>query len=169
MELGRNSPCPCGSGKKYKHCCLSHSQTSEQAEINMLFIRGQQAHSTGRLSEAEGVYSAILRRRPDHPEALHFQGLLYHQSGRHQIRALEGLVEIDRAADQHQHGHEGIEQDLGQRDNGKLLPEKPLVVVGHCCRGIAAMRTPSPPVGRRVIDRTTRGVRSPGAGIIRQK
>ena len=22
-RLGRNSPCPCGSGKKYKHCCLS--------------------------------------------------------------------------------------------------------------------------------------------------
>jgi Mlc titration factor MtfA (ptsG expression regulator) len=20
-QLGRNSPCPCGSGKKYKHCC----------------------------------------------------------------------------------------------------------------------------------------------------
>ena len=21
-KLGRNDPCPCGSGKKYKHCCL---------------------------------------------------------------------------------------------------------------------------------------------------
>ncbi|MRS11634.1 MAG: hypothetical protein EG823_01000 [Actinobacteria bacterium] len=21
-DLGRNDPCPCGSGKKYKHCCL---------------------------------------------------------------------------------------------------------------------------------------------------
>ncbi|MFZ2390370.1 MAG: SEC-C metal-binding domain-containing protein, partial [Minisyncoccales bacterium] len=20
-EIGRNDPCPCGSGKKYKHCC----------------------------------------------------------------------------------------------------------------------------------------------------
>ncbi|MDO4373433.1 MAG: SEC-C metal-binding domain-containing protein, partial [Clostridia bacterium] len=20
-ERGRNDPCPCGSGKKYKHCC----------------------------------------------------------------------------------------------------------------------------------------------------
>jgi uncharacterized protein YecA (UPF0149 family) len=20
--VGRNDPCPCGSGKKYKHCCL---------------------------------------------------------------------------------------------------------------------------------------------------
>jgi len=22
MKIGRNSPCPCGSGKKYKHCCI---------------------------------------------------------------------------------------------------------------------------------------------------
>lgn len=24
-EVGRNDPCPCGSGKKYKHCCASSS------------------------------------------------------------------------------------------------------------------------------------------------
>jgi tetratricopeptide (TPR) repeat protein len=23
MKIGRNDPCPCGSGKKYKKCCLS--------------------------------------------------------------------------------------------------------------------------------------------------
>jgi hypothetical protein len=22
MKIGRNEPCPCGSGKKYKKCCL---------------------------------------------------------------------------------------------------------------------------------------------------
>jgi uncharacterized protein YecA (UPF0149 family) len=22
LEIGRNDPCPCGSGKKYKKCCL---------------------------------------------------------------------------------------------------------------------------------------------------
>ena len=22
MNIGRNDPCPCGSGKKYKKCCL---------------------------------------------------------------------------------------------------------------------------------------------------
>jgi preprotein translocase subunit SecA len=21
QEVGRNDPCPCGSGRKYKHCC----------------------------------------------------------------------------------------------------------------------------------------------------
>lgn len=28
MQIGRNEPCPCGSGKKYKRCCLA---TDEQA------------------------------------------------------------------------------------------------------------------------------------------
>ena len=22
MKIGRNAPCPCGSGRKYKNCCL---------------------------------------------------------------------------------------------------------------------------------------------------
>jgi tetratricopeptide (TPR) repeat protein len=31
-NVGRNAPCPCGSGKKYKHCCLSKHDTAEQAK-----------------------------------------------------------------------------------------------------------------------------------------
>jgi hypothetical protein len=26
MTVGRNAPCPCGSGKKYKRCCISKSR-----------------------------------------------------------------------------------------------------------------------------------------------
>src|SRR5271157_6033733 len=26
MKTGRNDPCPCGSGKKYKKCCLAKDQ-----------------------------------------------------------------------------------------------------------------------------------------------
>lgn len=25
-KIGRNDPCPCGSGKKYKHCCMKKDQ-----------------------------------------------------------------------------------------------------------------------------------------------
>lgn len=31
MEIGRNDPCPCGSGKKYKKCCLGKD---EQLGVN---------------------------------------------------------------------------------------------------------------------------------------
>lgn len=27
MKIGRNNPCPCGSGKKYKKCCLGNEKT----------------------------------------------------------------------------------------------------------------------------------------------
>jgi preprotein translocase subunit SecA len=34
-EIGRNDPCPCGSGKKYKNCCLhKERQTSRVAAIS---------------------------------------------------------------------------------------------------------------------------------------
>lgn len=29
-KIGKNDPCPCGSGKKYKHCCIG----SKVATIN---------------------------------------------------------------------------------------------------------------------------------------
>ncbi|HEX8011676.1 MAG TPA: SEC-C metal-binding domain-containing protein [Casimicrobiaceae bacterium] len=32
MKPGRNDPCPCGSGKKYKHCCLRAEQAPEAPE-----------------------------------------------------------------------------------------------------------------------------------------
>ena len=31
MKIGRNDPCPCGSGKKYKKCCLEKDQAAERA------------------------------------------------------------------------------------------------------------------------------------------
>ena len=30
-KIGRNDRCPCGSGKKYKHCCLNQRHLSENA------------------------------------------------------------------------------------------------------------------------------------------
>ena len=31
-KIGRNAPCPCGSGKKYKHCCLGQQTVAGHAE-----------------------------------------------------------------------------------------------------------------------------------------
>jgi len=28
MKIGRNAPCPCGSGKKYKKCCLTQDEAT---------------------------------------------------------------------------------------------------------------------------------------------
>jgi len=33
MNVGRNDPCPCGSGKKYKKCCLEKEQELERQQL----------------------------------------------------------------------------------------------------------------------------------------
>ena len=30
-EIGRNDPCHCGSGRKYKQCCLAKDEAAERA------------------------------------------------------------------------------------------------------------------------------------------
>ncbi|MGA7454642.1 MAG: SEC-C metal-binding domain-containing protein [Rhodoplanes sp.] len=30
---GRNDPCPCGSGKKYKKCCLTNDEAAENERL----------------------------------------------------------------------------------------------------------------------------------------
>jgi predicted O-linked N-acetylglucosamine transferase (SPINDLY family) len=40
------------------------------------------SHRAGRLAEAERAYRAVLRREPDHVEAIHLLGMLCHQTGR---------------------------------------------------------------------------------------
>lgn len=35
-KVNRNDPCPCGSGKKYKHCCLARDRLSVSRRLNLL-------------------------------------------------------------------------------------------------------------------------------------
>lgn len=39
MKIGRNDPCPCGSGKKYKQCCLAASIDEVQDPTHLLWQR----------------------------------------------------------------------------------------------------------------------------------
>jgi SEC-C motif len=41
MKIGRNAPCPCGSGKKYKKCCLNKTVTPAD---ELIYRRLNQAH-----------------------------------------------------------------------------------------------------------------------------
>jgi hypothetical protein len=44
MKIGRNDPYPCGSGKKYKKCCLIASADSQIAPIPVEVIKKFQEH-----------------------------------------------------------------------------------------------------------------------------
>ena len=43
MKAGRNEPCPCGSGKKYKKCCMAKAQSEPAASASSSLGSGSRA------------------------------------------------------------------------------------------------------------------------------
>jgi tetratricopeptide (TPR) repeat protein len=88
-KIGRNEPCPCGSGKKYKQCCLAKNQAAgsvptvvAQAEDHLPhhhphFCKNCNANidaaargvlaliDAGKLDAAEQAAQAMMMRWPD--------------------------------------------------------------------------------------------------------
>ena len=61
-KIGRNEPCPCGSGKKYKHCCHDKDQerlhhSSEVAGLTRggIEARSRRPHLTAARLEKSSV------------------------------------------------------------------------------------------------------------------
>ncbi len=54
-KVGRNDPCPCGSGKKYKKCCLIASADSQIGPMPVEVIKKFQEHQQNEI-EREKLY-----------------------------------------------------------------------------------------------------------------
>ena len=54
-KVGRNEPCPCGSGKKYKKCCLEKDEAEALREQISAPNGGEKLFNDGGLHEEEGV------------------------------------------------------------------------------------------------------------------
>jgi tetratricopeptide (TPR) repeat protein len=107
-KLGRNEPCPCGSGKKYKRCCLERDEAAaaEQAAAAaarktadlaaVLGALGGQWEDDGlddasngvvdlihqgKLDEAEAAAHDLLRRYPDVIDGLERLAMVYEARG----------------------------------------------------------------------------------------
>lgn len=53
--VGRNEPCPCGSGRKYKQCCLDKDETkARQARAKAAEKEARAAEKTAKASEKAG-------------------------------------------------------------------------------------------------------------------
>lgn len=58
MTIGRNEPCPCGSGKKYKQCCLKKEKVVELGQVKQEhFFQMKQRLSERVVEEVLGSYS----------------------------------------------------------------------------------------------------------------
>ena len=72
-EVGRNDPCPCGSGKKFKKCCAQKSSMERRtfSSINPSSVQSSLSRITGMVSktlqentpkEAEGLEKRVHQK-----------------------------------------------------------------------------------------------------------
>jgi Tfp pilus assembly protein PilF/SAM-dependent methyltransferase len=82
---GRNEPCPCGSGRKYKHCCGrggAASPAPPRDEVGAYNAQAALLQRQGRYDEAAASYRKALALAPNLAE-LHFNlGTALHDQGR---------------------------------------------------------------------------------------
>jgi protein O-GlcNAc transferase len=98
-KIGRNDLCHCGSGKKYKHCCMQRESTcagSQELSVPKTMQAALEHHQAGRLPQAEALCRQILQLEPNHPDALHYLGVMAHQVGRNEV-AVELISKAIRA------------------------------------------------------------------------
>jgi len=94
-KIGRNAPCPCGSGKKYKKCCLSgkdrakrHSPVRKKirfipvyTELDKLSNSVVDLIKENKLNEAEAVSHKLLAEYPDQVDGLNRLAMVYEARG----------------------------------------------------------------------------------------
>jgi tetratricopeptide (TPR) repeat protein len=81
----RNDPCPCGSGKRYKHCC-GKGETSVGSVVSpptaeAILGEAMRHHQAGRLADADALYGQVLRLDPANAYAKQYLGVLAMQRG----------------------------------------------------------------------------------------
>jgi tetratricopeptide (TPR) repeat protein len=103
-KIGRNEPCPCGSGRKYKRCCLpAHEAAAAERAAATTPVAGRPAPPlfaweddddlddasnhvvdlvhAGQLDEAERAARDLLARYPDVHDGLERLAMVYEARG----------------------------------------------------------------------------------------
>jgi tetratricopeptide (TPR) repeat protein len=121
-KVGRNAPCPCGSGKKYKRCCwekpnpdpsslphglqppleivLDYEDLDDLSNSVLTLIK------EGRFDEADAVCDDLAKRYPDQIDCIERRGLVMKARG----RPLEAAA-LYRQAAEFARTHDGFDQD----------------------------------------------------------
>jgi tetratricopeptide (TPR) repeat protein len=132
MNPGRNEPCPCGSGKKYKHCCglepAAAGQASPgQSEIGALVALVNQS----RLHEAEQGARTLLARYPDAGMLWKILSVALLRQGKAALQALQRTAEL-LPNDAEAHGNLGAAlHDQGQWTEALVSLGKALATQPH--------------------------------------
>jgi tetratricopeptide (TPR) repeat protein len=106
--VGRNAPCPCGSGKRYKEChgaisapgAAEPPALAERSWVPQVMREALRDQKNGRLVRAAEGYRRVLAADPSNFDATHMLGLVEYESGRYEIafelvrRAIEMLPHL---------------------------------------------------------------------------
>jgi tetratricopeptide (TPR) repeat protein len=106
--VGRNDPCPCGSGKRYKNChgALAPPPPGPalpSPEIRAKMFEALDFQRRGELSAAKALYEEVIAQDPDNFDVLHMLGVVeyqrrsYYRAERLILRALEIQPNADAA------------------------------------------------------------------------
>jgi tetratricopeptide (TPR) repeat protein len=88
-RVGRNDPCPCGSGRKYKHCCQAKAPGASpearpmssaplpRAKLKAMYDAAKTHADAGRWTEAAPLFEALARQEPNNATSLFNLGCAY--------------------------------------------------------------------------------------------
>ncbi|MGO9948848.1 MAG: tetratricopeptide repeat protein [Steroidobacteraceae bacterium] len=132
MSPGRNEPCPCGSGKKYKRCCglgpaASQQQLLNSGEIGALVALVNQ----NRFSEAEHGARTLLARHPNVGMLWKLLSVALLRQSKEALQALQRTAEL-LPNDAEAHGNLGAAlHDQGRWAESLVSLSKSLAIHPH--------------------------------------
>ena len=118
MKIGRNEPCPCGSGKKYKKCCLKPATPTVEPEkvnpvprytytdLDKLSNQVPKLITQRKYDEAEKVCRTLLSEFPEQIDGLHRYAEVWEARGDN-LKAAEYYLKTAEFAEQ----AEGFEKE----------------------------------------------------------
>jgi len=128
---GRNEPCHCGSGRKFKRCCALGTTADRSAAENASFDFGLAAENSGKPELAAHHYRRVLAINPENVQALINLGNMLSDLRQH-AEALETLAKAQRLAPHIDGLH--LNLAVAYQAAGRL-PE----AIAYCRRAVAAM------------------------------
>ena len=99
-KQGRNDPCSCGSGKKYKHCCMGTAEFRPLAPASAELDQLVALLNAGRHAELESRARLLLEQYPDSGFVWELLGMSLQTQGKDGLAAMQRATELlpDNAA-----------------------------------------------------------------------
>ena len=105
LVVGRNDLCPCGSGKKYKRCCMRRDQetprTTSRSDVDNLHALALLEEQSGRQETARQLWERLVDRFPAHPLYWYRLGIVRARLG-HFREAIAAFERMERVSDRTQ-------------------------------------------------------------------